>query len=304
MNPLFQGLRLKLAMLFDYEALSSTALPYLGNLLLALLVFGAFFLFWRVLYRTLRTAVIRERLDATTASFIETALQFTVLTVGVVEALSMLGIDTGAVLTSLGIAGLSIGFAARDALANMISGVLIFWDRPFVIGDLVEVEGHYGRVDRITLRSTRVVTVDGRMLAVPNSTIINSTVASYTNFPSLRLDIDVSIGVREDIANARKILLSLVQDDQRYLSDPAPCVVITALNDYNIALQLQTWLRDEKVHITERFALRERVFEALRTAGVEMPFETLQILPVTAVATSRREHRVQSIANTAGDPRR
>ena len=67
-----------------------------------------------------------------------------------------------------GIAGLTIGFAARDALSNIISGILIFWDRPFVIGDLVEVGGQYGRVERITLRSTRIVTPD-RSISRPSA---------------------------------------------------------------------------------------------------------------------------------------
>ena len=98
-----------------------------------------------------------------------TAVKYTVLTVGVVSALGQVGINTGSLLASLGIAGLTIGFAARDALSNIISGIFIFWDRPFVIGDLIEVNSQYGRVDRITLRSTRVVTVDGRMLAIPNA---------------------------------------------------------------------------------------------------------------------------------------
>lgn len=87
-----------------------------------------------------------------------------------------------------------MGFSARDALSNLISGILIFLDRPFVIGDLVEIERKYGKVEKITLRSTRVVTKDGRLLAVPNAEIINKTVASYKNFPHLRLYVVVTIG--------------------------------------------------------------------------------------------------------------
>ncbi len=104
----------------------------------------------------------------------------------------------------------------------MISGVFIFWDRPFVIGDLVEVDGHYGKVEDITMRSTRVVTPDGKMLAIPNSTIVNTTVASYTNFPHLRLDVGVTIGVNEDIGRVRPILLSAAGSDNDFLAEPAP----------------------------------------------------------------------------------
>ena len=85
----------------------------------------------------------------------------------------------------------------------MISGLFIFWDRPFVIGDFVEVGGQYGRVESITMRSTRVVTSDGRMLAVPNSLVVNTTLASYTNFPHLRLDVSFTVGVTENLQRVR-----------------------------------------------------------------------------------------------------
>jgi small conductance mechanosensitive channel len=184
----------------------------------------------------------------------------------------------GALITSLGIAGLTIGFAARDALSNIISGVLIFWDRPFVIGDLVEIGGHYGRVDNITMRSTRVVTPDGRMLAVPNTIIVNTTVASYTNFPNLRLDVPFAVGVGEDLGRVREIALALCLQDARLLDEPAPRVVVSALNDYNVALELRAWLRDEQHHIAVRHELRERLFEALRASTVDMPFETFAVV--------------------------
>ncbi len=265
---------------FDPELLGASIASFLADLVVGLLVLAAFYLLWRVLDRGLRLVLRRSNVDATSESFLKTVFKFLLLTFGVVQALAAVGIDTGAVIASLGIAGLTVGFAARDALSNLISGLLIFWDRPFVIGDLVEVEDSYGRVDTITLRSTRVVTVDGRMLAVPNSVIINTTVASYTNFPHLRLDIPVTIGVNEPIERARSLLLGLVQEDPAFLDEPPPRVVVTALNDYNVEVELQAWLRDERAHKAERFRLRERVYKVLTEAGVDMPFETIQLAPL------------------------
>ena len=153
-------------------------------------------------------------------------------------------------------------------------------ERPFVIGDLVEIEDNYGTVDQITLRSTRIITSDGKMLAVPNADIINKTVASYTNFPHLRLDIEATVGVEEDLEQVRQVLLAQVAQDPDFLPDPSPRVIVTRLNDYNVAVELQVWLKNEREHVDERSALRERAFDALRTAGIEMPFETLQLLPL------------------------
>lgn len=155
------------------------------------------------------------------------------------------------------------GFALRDTLLNIISGFLVFVDRPFTIDDLVEIDGQYGRVDKITLRTTRIITVDGRMLAVPNSIVMNKTVASYTNYPHLRIDIAVTVAVTENY-DVREILLALIRSNPAYISNPLPRVVVVKLNDYNVALELQAWLKDERDHIQQRFDLREAYSKHLR----------------------------------------
>ncbi|GAB5550215.1 MAG: hypothetical protein SangKO_099750 [Sandaracinaceae bacterium] len=290
MDSFFDGILSRLQMEFDPETLGEGFAGFLSNAVVGLVTFAAFYVLWRLVDRVVRMVLKRSRVDATSRSFIETAVKFILLTLGAVQALAAASVDTAAVVASLGLAGLTVGFAARDALSNLISGLLIFWDRPFVIGDLVEVEGNYGKVERITLRSTRVVTSDGKMLAVPNSTIINSTVASYTNFPHLRIDVPVTVAVTEDLDRVRALLLGLLEGDTSFLEDPPPRVVVTALNDYNVEVQLQAWLGDERQHLARQFALREKVFRSLTEAGVEMPYETIQLAPVTVqgeLASSR-----------------
>jgi small conductance mechanosensitive channel len=281
MRPFLESIYERLADLFDPQALGSLTADLVANLLIGAITFFIYYLSWRVLDFVARSAARRFDTDPTSRDFTLTVLKFAVLTFAAVNALTAVGVNTASLLTSLGIAGLTIGFAARDALSNMISGILIYWDRPFVIGDLVEVGSSYGRVDRITLRSTRVVTPEGRMLAVPNTEIINTTVASYTNFPHLRIDIPVSVAVDSDLSRVRDTLLGIVLQDPAYMSTPMPVVVVKQLNDFNVTLELRAWLSDERQHIEARTALREATFLALRDAGVDMPFETLRIEPLT-----------------------
>ena len=273
----------RLRIMFDPGRMLDVLLDFVPDLVVASLSFLAFYIAWRIVRRALEPVLARSGMDRTARAFVQTALQYSVLAVGLVTALSQLGVDTGSILASLGVAGLTVGFAARDSLSNVISGIFIFWDRPFVIGDLVEVDGRYGRVENITLRSTRVVTPDGKMLAIPNSTIVNSTVASYTNFPHLRLDVTVAVDVTESMGHVRDVLLRAVRSDADFLDEPPPRVVVKALNDYNVEVELQVWLRNEHDHIPERYALRERIFDALNAEGVVMPFETLKLAPVEIV---------------------
>ena len=285
MNTFIQNIFSQLRGIFSPTALSTQFAQILSKMIIGAVVLAAFYIAWLLISPVLKMVFRRSRTNEMTSTFLSTLAKYTLLIVGFVTALDSMGIKVGAVLASLGIAGLTIGFAARDSLSNVISGILIFLDRPFVIGDIVEIEGFYGRVEKITLRSTRIITSDGKMLAVPNTEIINKTVASYTDFPHLRLDIQVTIGVNEDIEKTRRVLFSLLSNRSEFLEEPAPRVVVTALNDYNVALELQVWLKDERTHIENRYKLREEVFNAMNEAGIEMPFETLSITPVQVTSS-------------------
>ncbi len=277
MEQFIQGIVSRLRDLLDLQALGSRFATLAADALLAIVTILVFLALWQGIRLLVGAILARTRVDETNRTFILALLRFGVFTVALVQALTVAGVNVAALAASVGIAGITIGFAARDSLGNIISGVMVFWDRPFVIGDLVEIGDFYGTVQRITLRSTRIVTVDGRMLAVPNSTIVNTIVASYTNFPHLRLDIGFTIGTGEDVDRVRGMLLELVRDPAIYLADPAPAVVVTAINDYNLQLELRAWIGNEREHIARRTALREQVFERLRTEGVDMPLETLAL---------------------------
>lgn len=281
------GLLSRLAAIFSPERILVFLVDeLLPDLIVAALTLTAFWFLWRVLDRSARAVMQRSQLDRTAQDFTSTILKYVLATLAAVTALAQLGIDTTSILTSLGVASLTIGFAAKDALSNIISGIFIFWDRPFVLGDLIEMGDVYGRVDSITMRSTRVVTPDGRMLAIPNTEIVNSTVASYTNFPNLRLDLPITVGTGEDLGRVRAVLLELAATRPELMAEPAPVVVMTAINDYNLAIELRAWLADERQHVPMRAALLEAAFEALRAAGVDMPCETFSLNPVAVRQTA------------------
>lgn len=286
---LLESLSSRLKEYFDLQHLGLVLGELIIKVIIALIVLAIFYLIWRLL-NALVAPRLKRHLDKTSVAFAETLIKFSMFGVAVVVALSSAGIKTTALLGSLGVAGLTIGFALRDTLSNIISGILVFMDRPFTIDDLVEIDGNYGRVDRITLRTTRIVTNDGKMLAVPNSEIMNKTVTSYTNFPHLRLDVAVTVGVAVDLDEVRRILLSLVQQDAEYMSDPPPSVVVTLLGDYNVEMELRAWLEEERDHVKKRFELREKIYKALTAAGVDMPFETIQLAPHKVLFDDDRAH--------------
>lgn len=209
MEEILNQIYLKLLEIFSPEVIGDFLAEFIIDLFVIFAVFVAFYSLWKVLSWISKPLFRKSNIDETTTIFVNSMIKYGVLIFGLITALDSVGIKTSAVSTSLGIVGLTIGFAARDSLSNIISGIIIYLDRPFVIGDLVEVDGNYGKVDRITLRSTRIVTVDGKMLAVPNVDVVNKTVASYTNVPHFRIDVPVTVALDEDLDKARSILLKL-----------------------------------------------------------------------------------------------
>jgi len=280
MNELFESILNRLLEIFDPSLVGDKVVEVFINLVVALVTFGAFYLLWLLVRAVVNPVMERSELDETSRAFARTILKYSILLTGLFNALSAMNIDTAGLLASLGIVGITIGFAARDAFSNLISGVLIYLDRPFVIGDLVEIGDYYGEVNQITLRSTRIVTTDGKMLAVPNTEMINKTVTSYTNFPHLRLDIQATVGVEEDIDRVRRVLLDVIEGDPAFMDQPPARVIVTQLNDYNVAVELQAWIENERIHVSKRTELREKVFQALSEAQIEMPFETIKLTPL------------------------
>jgi small conductance mechanosensitive channel len=265
-----------------YEHLSSGTL-YLTGLFLerGLQVMAAFLLLYLV-YRLLSKALFRvlDRADS-----IEPGLQSVLLKtfrvvmlvfIGTI-VLDQLGLNVAVLIGGLSIAGIIAGFAARDSLENFISGVTILVDKPFSVGDYIEIEDEYGQVDEITLRSTRIRTVRNEILVLPNLQMITQRVVNHTKRNVLRVDVEFGIAYKEYPEEARQVLLPLTEDDDRILSQPSPSVVVTGMNDSSVDMALRFFLRDPSEEVPIRWEYTEKVREALREADIEIPFPHRQL---------------------------
>ena len=268
----------RLREIFSADRVANWVAHFVPRLVIALVIFAVFYLCYRLLKFVLARVTRRAGVEPTAATFLVMILKYVVLIAGVIMALQELGLDVTTILEGVGIIGIALGFAAKDTLSNIIAGFFLFWDKPFVIGDLIEVSDEYGEVREITLRSTRIVTVDGKLISIPNSVMVNTKVRSYTMSPHLRLDIDVTIGVNEKIADAREAILGIVRADARFLTEPPAAVVVVTLGDYFVKLELKVWLRDPRIHIPVREELREGIKNALDSAGIVMPYETIELV--------------------------
>jgi len=203
--------------------------------------------------------------------------RYALMIFGLVMGLAQLGINVGAALAGIGVAGIAVGLAAQDSLANSIAGFMIFWDKPFEVGDWIETEGEFGQITDITLRSTRIRTPLNTYVVVPNKRIIDAVLENFTKHGAIRIDVPMSIAYKEDIAAARAALLAAMRDLKPLKTDPAPDVVVPALGDSSVNLSVRVWIDDGKDYQAARFAVVEASKVALDAAGIQIPFPHLQL---------------------------
>ena len=194
-----------------------------------------------------------------------------------VMGLSQLGVNVSALIAGLGIAGLAVGFAAKDSLENFISGVTILMDRPFRVGDWVEVDGTYGKVTELTLRSTRVRTLNRHEVVFPNVSMVSQAVTNHSARSTVRVDIPFGVAYKEDLDETRSTVLAVVEGDERVANSPEPRVVVTEMADSAVTLELHLHVTDPGQAVPVRFDYLEKVRKALGEAGIEIPFPHLQL---------------------------
>lgn len=259
----------------EIMALASVVLP---KLLAAVLVFLAFYLLLRVLQPALRSILRRaDFAPALIHLLVDGLVRGTMLILGMIMAVNQLGINIAAALAGLGVLGIAVGFAAQETIANMIAGFLIFWDRPFRVGDWVTTQDRDGEVSDITLRTTRIRTLDNTYVVIPNRQIIGELLVNHSMYGETRVNIPIGIAYKESIAEARRVILAAVADLDGVLDDPAPSVVAAGLGDSSVDLTVRVWIAQAREEVPVRFRVVEACKVALDQAGIEIPFPHLQL---------------------------
>lgn len=266
---------------FDFltrDQLLAVAAVVLPKLLAAFLVFLAFYIGLRLVTPAMKAALTKANFAPTLIHLlVDGVVRGTVLILGLVMAASQLGINVGAALAGLGVLGIAVGFAAQETIANMIAGFLIFWDRPFKVGDWVTTQDKYGEVREITLRTTRIRTRSNTFVVIPNKQVIGELMVNHSMYGETRIAVDIGIAYKEKIAHAREVILDAVRELDQVSREPAPQVVATGLGDSAVNLSVRVWTHN----VEQEMPIAERVVEACKVAldkaGIEIPFPHMQL---------------------------
>jgi small conductance mechanosensitive channel len=244
---------------------------YSLNIIGAILIFIVGKWLARRISRLLAKLLEKNRVDLALVNFLSNMTYYTLVVLVVVAAAGRLGINTASFLTIIGAAGLAVGLALKDSLANFAAGVMLVLFRPFTIGDVVSAAGITAKVENITIFNTLFCTPDNQLIIVPNGKIMSDIITNINAKETRRIDLTVGISYSDDMAKTKEILAGLAKEDSRILVDPAPTVAVAELADSSVNLVFRPWVKTGD-YWDVRFDLTETIKNSLDEAGISIPF--------------------------------
>ena len=228
------------------------------------------------LTRLVRNMMDRGGMDTMLSDFLGNILYALLLAVVAIAGLDHLGVQTTSLLAVLGAAGLAVGLALKDSLANFSSGVMLIVFRPFNVGDFIEAAGVSGVVEKVSIFNTVLRTGDNREIIVPNGQIYGGTIVNLSARDTRRIDLVIGIGYDDDIRKAKGLLEAILGADERILKDPAPAVSVGELADSSVNLNVRPWVASG-----DYWGVRSDLLETIKTRfdaeGISIPFPQREV---------------------------
>lgn len=245
-------------------------LPYIVAGLLVLLIF---WILSRILKAIFWSASGRTKLDSRLRILFSRLIVVFIIVLGVFTSLTVI-IPTfrfGDLIAGLGFTSFVVGFAAKDILNNLFSGVLILWQQPFRIGDYIFVGSNQGKVEYIGVRATQLRKDDGELVLIPNGDMYSSAITIRGAGAERRMILKISIGYNADIGQAKDIISSVLSVSDGVVGEPKSNVVVTDLSADGVNLSIYFWVNTDKHRPMQVFdAVATEIKKALEKAGIEM----------------------------------
>lgn len=236
------------------------------------------------------TAIARDpnrfkKIDVRTEPLLIITSKLLLLLVGSYILLLIWGINPVGLLASAGIVGIAVGFAAKDTLANLFSGVFILADRPYKLGDYVNLDsGERGKVTHIGIRSTRILTRDDIEITIPNGVIGNEKVVNESGGPyqKMRIRINVQCAYEDDLEAVTELLMTIADEEELVCKYPSPRVRVRGFADSGIDIQLMAWIEKPEDRGRIKHILFMKIHKGFDVHGFEIPYPKREITVINS----------------------
>ncbi len=229
-----------------------------------------------VLFKKLIKRLLHNKLSPQSEQLVTRFAYYIAVLILVVNVLNELGFKLSALLGAAGVLGIAVGFASQTSVSNIISGIFLISEKPFVVGDLIEVDGSLGVVDSIDLLSLKMKTSDNRYVRVPNETMIKTQVINLTRYPTRRANIGLKIAYKENLSQVLKLLAEVAESEPLALKDPAPLIVADKFDDSGIDILFGVWGHTKDL-VKLKTSLMARIQESFSKNNVEIPFPHISL---------------------------
>ena len=266
----------------------------IGGILLLVFLFASVIIVERLLQRLLiRRFLSKTRLQPSLQYGLSRIFGYTLIAIGFYVAFQAVGFDLSSLAIVAASVGVGVGFGLQNIINNFVSGIIILAERPISIGDRIEVAGVAGRVTKIQLRSTTVVTNDNITMIVPNADFISNTVTNWSHGdPKVRIRVPVGVAYGSDLKLLQRLLLEAAAEHPKALRDPSPVVLFNEFGDSSLNFELGVWTQEmtaTPIHFTSQ--MNFIIEQKLRENDIEIPFPQRDLhvrsgLPAAAEASS------------------
>lgn len=211
------------------------------------------------------------RLEPQQTLLLRRLLYYGISALFLVAALHQLGFNLGVLLGAAGVLSVAVGFASQTSASNLISGLFLIGEKPFAIGDVIQVGQTTGEVLAIDLLSVKLRTFDNRFVRIPNETVIKSEVVTLTKFPIRRFDLKVGVAYHENLERVREVLNRVADQNLLCLDEPKPLFILQGFGESSIDIQFSVWAAQPNF-IALKNAMHLEIKEAFDLEGIEIPF--------------------------------
>lgn len=250
--------------------------------------------------RRMTGKVIKDKLSAQSEMLIKRFVSYLGWLILVVMVLNEFGFKLSALLGAAGVLGIAIGFASQTSISNIISGIFLISEKPFAVGDIVQIGDTVGVVLSIDLLSIKVRTFDYRFVRIPNENMIKSEIINLTRFDSRRVNLMLSVAYKEDLNQVFGILKEIAQNEPLALQEPVPSVQVDKFSNSGIDILFGVWAMNENF-VSLKNVLSFKIKERFEQEGIEIPFPHIKIandenvpLPLSVEMKSRKEENLNA----------
>ena len=248
------------------------------NVLLAIIVYfvGRFIIKYAI--KALRAVTQKRKVEASLTSFLNSLVSISLNLILAIIIIGILGIDTSSFLAVFASAGIAVGMALSGMLQNFAGGVLILMLKPYKVGDHIEAQGFAGTVREIQIFSTVLDTMDNQTIIIPNGPLATGSLKNSTKAPTRRIDLDVEVAYGTDPDEVRQVLMNVINADERIMQSGvfAPFIPMTTMSTSSIVFQMRIWVKATD-YWPVRFDTTEKVYKELGKAGIEIPFQQMDV---------------------------